>query len=111
MVTPKQMHLDSAQISLNDQVTFRTRAGGFRALFTAQSPARYQTPRRHCRLRAPHSGAPGSGRVVSGAPWIQTRTSPDAPARTECVNAPRGIPRGADAHVRASVRALKEGLD
>lgn len=79
--------------------------GGFQALFTAPSAARYQTPQRHSRLRAPHCGTPDSGKVVSGAPWIQTRTSPDAPATTECVSAQTGIPHGADARVRASVRA------
>lgn len=68
-----------------------TGPGGFQASFTGPSAA----PCPHAAVaQSPHGSAfcpPVSAGVCPCAPWIQTRTSPDAPSRTECAKLQTGI--------------------
>lgn len=91
MVTPKQMHLDSAQITFNNRGTFRTAARGVPGIvsrtFSGSFPHAAVAQSAHGSAFCP----PDSARVCLCAPWIQTRTSPDAPSRTECAKLQTGI--------------------
>lgn len=91
MVSPKQMHLGSAQITSNNRATFGTLARGFQASSTAPCAGSLANA-------AAEQSAQGSAswrfRLGQGcelrtlAP--KTRTSPDAPVRTERVTLRQG---------------------